>query len=387
MMRTIRSFAMLLAATALAAGVQAELAPEQGRTVSLPAEPDAHWVLVNDIVFNHMEAGKAFLVDGDSGRMLGMLSTGFGWAIMAIPPDWSALYAPETYYSRHTRGERTDVVTVYDPETLAPVEEIEIPPKRVEGMPTIGVAGLSDDQRFLFVYNFTPAQSVSVVDLRQRALASEIETPGCAFVYPAGPRSFNMICGDASLLTVSVDDAGEPASKRRSRPFFDIERNFITEKAVRHGDTWLYVTNHSDVVPVDVSGSAPRFLENWPLTSEAEKAEGWRIGGVQHSAVHQGRGHLYVLMHRGGEDTHKDPGEEVWVFDLGTRERVARFALEGIASAIQVTQDEAPLLFTSFIAEPRLQVYDATSGEHLRTVEEIGFSPTVLQTPAASGAP
>ena len=46
---------------------------------TLPAKPGPHWVWVNDIVFHHMADGKSFLVDGDSGRMLGMLSTGFGY--------------------------------------------------------------------------------------------------------------------------------------------------------------------------------------------------------------------------------------------------------------------------------------------------------------------
>jgi methylamine dehydrogenase heavy chain len=45
----------------------------------LPAQPGPHWVWVNDIVFHHMADGKAFLLDGDRGTMLGMLSTGFGF--------------------------------------------------------------------------------------------------------------------------------------------------------------------------------------------------------------------------------------------------------------------------------------------------------------------
>ncbi len=378
---------LALAGAALVTNSNAELAPEQGRIITLPAKPNPHWVLVNDIVFNHMEAGKAFLVDGDSGTMVGMMSTGFQWLSMVIPQDWSALYAPQTYLSRGTRGKRTDIISIYDPTTLSVTGEIEIPAKRMEGLPVLWNSALSDDEQFLMVYNFTPAQSVSVVDMKARQFVGEIETPGCAFVYPAGKRSWNMLCGDASMLTVHIDDKGALKGKKRTKPFFDIEKNFVTEKAVRHGDTWLYVTNQSDIVPVDVSGEQPAFLERWSLTTAAEKAEGWRIGGVQHMAVHHASERLYTLMHRGGKDSHKDPGEEVWVFDLRTGWKIARIPLQGLATAIQVTQDNQPLLFTLFIAEPALQVYDAVDGRFLRTVDELGFSPTVLQTPAVPATP
>ena len=32
-------------------------------------------------------------------------------------------------------------------------------------------------------------------------------------------------------------------------------------------------------------------------------------------------------MHQGGPDTHKEPGTEVWVYDLATRKRVQRMPM------------------------------------------------------------
>ena len=61
------------------AAVWAALPPDPAGTIqSLPRLPSAHWVWVNDFVFPHMASGKAMLVDGDSGRFLGELDTGFG---------------------------------------------------------------------------------------------------------------------------------------------------------------------------------------------------------------------------------------------------------------------------------------------------------------------
>src|SRR3981081_1655487 len=147
------------------AAVQAALLPDPAGTIqSLPRPPSAHWVWVNDFVFPHMVSGKAMLVDGDSGRFLGELDTGFGSMHVVLAPDGQVIYSPETYFSRGTRGERTDVVTLYDPSHLSPLGEIAIPPKRSSNMPMMSNAQLTDDGRFLFVYNFTPAQSITGVE-------------------------------------------------------------------------------------------------------------------------------------------------------------------------------------------------------------------------------
>ena len=361
---------------------QAEIKPEgMPESVVLSAEPNPHWVWVSDIVFHHMADGKAYLVDGDSGRFLGMLSTGMGFVTLALPSDYSQIYSPETYFSRGTRGKRTDVITFYDPQELKPTFEVVIPPKRFSGMPTHNNFALTDDDRFLIVYNFTPAQSVSIIDVKERRLVGETTTAGCALVLPSGTRSFLMMCGDGSLMTVTLNDAGEVTNKQRNDPFFDPMADPVTEKAVRWGDTWIFVSFKGDVYPVDVSGDQPKPGKSWSLFSAAERGESWRPGGIQHLAVHEASGKLYSLVHQGGNGTHKDPGQDVWVYGLKTQKQIQKIKLDRLSTSIQVSKDDAPLMFSIFIGAPTLDVYDAFSGKHLRSVNEIGFTPTVLQTP------
>ena len=69
----------------------------------------------------------------------------------------------------------------------------------------------------------------------------------------------------------------------------------------------------------------------------------------------------------------------MWVYDLGSNKLVQRIQLQGIATAIQVTQDDEPLLLTAFIGEPALQVYDAKTGQHLRAIDQLGNTPTLIQ--------
>ena len=347
-------------------------------TLTVPASK--HWVWVNDFVFPHMSDGMAYLIDGDSGRYLGTLSTGYSFAHLMLSRDGKLIYSPETYFSRGTRGKRTDVVTLYDPGTLKVIGEIAIPPNRSSNLPMIANQVLTDDDRFLLIYNFNPAQGVTVVDTKLRKFVREIETPGCALVYPTGPRSFFTVCGDGSLSLVELDDSGA-AHQKRTQPLFDMAGDPVTEKAVRIGRIWYFVSFSGRIYPLEVSPQQAVLGTTWWLTSEADRKAGWRPGGIQQLAVNAQKSLLYAIMHRGGVETHKDPGKDVWVFDVSSRQRVQQFALKKLASSIQLSSDAQPLLYSIFIDGTDLDVYDAASGKFLRSVEHVGTTPTIMVTP------
>jgi methylamine dehydrogenase heavy chain len=351
-----------------------------GVVVTLPAA-SPHWMWINDFVFPHMTDGQALLVDGDTGTFLGMLSTGFGFTRVVIPQDGKIIYSPETYFSRGTRGERTDVVSLYDPRTLAPIGEIAIPAKRSSNMPMMSNSELTDDDRFLLIYNFNPGQSVSVIDTRSRQFVNEIETAGCALVYPTGARSFFSLCADGALLDVRLTDEGKLASQKRTARLFDAAQDPVTEKGVRLGDTWHFVSFGGTLYPVTFTASGLVGGAKWSLLSAADREQSWRPGGLQHLAIHAGQKRLYSIMHKGPVYTHKDPGQDVWVYDLGTKARVQQIALKNLASSIRVTRDAKPLLFSIFIGSTTTDVYDASSGAHLRSIENLGTTPTIMVNP------
>ncbi|MEJ1962726.1 MAG: amine dehydrogenase large subunit [Gammaproteobacteria bacterium] len=351
-----------------------------GVSQKLPA-PSPHWMWVNDFVFPHMVDGQALLLDGDKGAFLGMLSTGFGFSRLVIPSDGKVIYSPETYFSRGTRGTRTDVVSIYDPRTLSPIGEIGIPAKRASNVPMMSNSVLTDDDRFLLIYNFNPGQSVTVVDTRTRKFAGEIETAGCALVYPTGNRSFFSICADGALLDVHLGEDGKAANKKRSARIFDVEHDPVTEKGVRLGDTWYFVSFDGMMFPVKVTASGLVAGEKWSLLSAADRQQSWRPGGLQQLAVHAGQKRLYSIMHKGPIYTHKDPGQDVWVYDLGTKARVQQIALKNPAGSIQLTRDAKPLMFSIFIDSTTTDVYDVASGKHLRSIANVGTTPTIMVNP------
>jgi methylamine dehydrogenase heavy chain len=354
---------------------------ERGPRVATLAVPASkHWVWVNDFVFPHMSDGMAYLIDGDSGRYLGTLSTGYSFAHVLLSGDGKLIYSPETYFARGTRGKRTDVVTLYDTGTLKPVGEIAIPPKRSSNVPMIANQVLTDDDRFLLIYNFNPAQSVTVVDTVLRKFVREVETPGCALVYPTGPRSFFSVCADGSLSLVDLDDNGS-AHQKRTQPLFNMAADPVTEKAVRVGRVWYFVSFSGRIYPLEAGAQQAVMGATWLLASDAEREAGWRPGGIQQLAVDAQKSRLYAIMHRGGVETHKDPGKDVWVFDLSTHRRVQQFALKGLASSIQLSSDAQPLLYSIFIDATDLDVYDAASGRLMRSVAHVGTTPTIMVTP------
>lgn len=374
----VRSLAAV-AALLWAGAASAQLQPDPLVRQDLP-KPGPHWVWVNDVVFHHMADGKAFLLDGETGNMLGMLSTGVAFDGVVLTKDRSLILSPEIYFSRGMRGSRTDVLSFYDGKTLDPVGEVEIPPKRVNALPMPTLYGLTDDDRFMVIYNFTPAQSVTVVDVKARKFVAEVDTAGCAFAMPTGNRSFMAVCGDGTGLGVKLDEEGRQVAKARSPMLFDPEKDPVMEEAQRYGNSYLFTSFAGDVVTVDIVDGMPKPGKRWSLLDETDRKESWKTGGMQNLAVHAATKRMYTLMHVGGKDTHKDPGTEVWVYDLDTKKRVNRIKLANIATAIAVSSAPKPLLFAMFMGAQKVEVYDPETGKLLRTINEIGFSPSTFTT-------
>ena len=346
--------ALLLLGVSTAIRAELPSDTDKGPSVTVLGEPTRHWVWVCDFVFPHMADGVAMVIDGDTGRYLGTLSTGWGFVRVLLPRAGKLIYSPEIYFSRGTRGVRTDVVTIYDAHTLSPIKEIQIPPKRSANMPMMANAVLTDDDRYMLIYNFTPAQSVSVVDMKSQTFVREVETPGCALVYPTGPRTFFSICGDGHCSLARIDDSGN-VTLTRSAPVFSPAKDPVTEKGVRVGKTWYFVSYEGQIHAVNAAATDASVVTTWWLTTEAERKQGWRPGGLQQMAV-DSHSHLYAIMHRGDPATHKDPGKDVWVYDIATHKRVKQIALSNLASSIQLTTDDSNPCYSASSSTSRCSI-------------------------------
>jgi methylamine dehydrogenase heavy chain len=362
---------------------RAQAPSEDVPTRVLPAA-GAHWVYVLDPGYPSVMTSKIDVIDADALKMLGMISAGY-ISYFESSPSRPEVYSIDTYYSRGTRGTRTDVVTIYDSRKLEPIGEVEIPPKRILVVPKRFSTGVTPDGRFMLVANMTPATSVSVVDLPARKFVGEIDTPGCTQVLISAKRRFTSMCADGSLLSVDLDEAGQAAHRDQSNPFFDPEKDPVFDHPAIVGPRAYFATYHGMMYAADLSQTPIRFDKPWPLLTDRDKAELWRPGGWQMMAANPKDGRVYVLMHQGGEWSHKQPGTEVWVFDAARQRRVDRLVLAGPGYSIQVSSDADPLLYvaTPNPASPKestLQVYSALRGRYMGMMQELG-SPFLLYRP------
>ena len=113
-------------------------------------------VYVADVVISNIVDGRLRVFDARAGKLLGMVNTGYA-GNFALSAKADEIYVATTYLSRGGRGERTDIVEVWDSQTLGFKHEIIIPPKRAQTLNYRGLVSVTANGRFLLVQNATPA--------------------------------------------------------------------------------------------------------------------------------------------------------------------------------------------------------------------------------------
>jgi len=352
---------------------------------SVKAAPDER-IYVMDAVFFHLTDSRLNQFDRGTGKFLGMIPTAFNGQAQ-LSKDGRQVYVATTYFERITRGERTDVVEVWDNDKLSFVREIKIPPKRAGALNYDGMFRQTGDGRFVLVQNATPAASVSVVDMKSGAFVDEItSTAGCWSIIPlpGTPRSFSTICGDGALLTVTLGDDGKVASQKRSEPMFPVKDDPVFITPGRLSDGLVFVSFYGNVYTArPQKDGAMKFEPVWSMLDDADRAKHWVPGGYNLLAVEPRSERLYVFMHPDGvEGSHKNPAAEIWVYDLKTRKRVARVPGRD-ALSMSVVPGRKPQLLT--LDGANVNLYDISGPEPklVRTIK--GAAESSLQVMGYAG--
>ncbi|MCA8425383.1 amine dehydrogenase [Burkholderia seminalis] len=385
-MRTRRRSAALAATLACAAAwVGSANATEQPEELVVQKMPPwhPHEVYIVDISMPSMTDGRIYVYDADAKRLLGQIDGGFGPGL-AISPDHKTSFVATTYFSRGSHGTRTDVVEMTDNTTLDHAGEIVIPAKHAQHVPSPYNTAFSADGKRLYVANITPAASVTVIDAVTKKVLSEIDTAACVLAYPSGNDRFTALCESGKALSVTLDANGKETKRTMSDAFIDVDKDPAFVNASRYNGGYLFTTYGGNVRSADFGGDQPAFGKPWPLLTDAERTEGWRPGGMQQTAVQARQNRYYVLMHKGADGSHKDPGTQVWVYDLKSKQRVARWDLaqqkvDPLVS-IQVSEDDKPL-FYGLTATSDLVVMDARTGKLQHVEKQIGNTSSLLVNP------
>jgi methylamine dehydrogenase heavy chain len=356
------------------------LQTEESDIVTLPPG-GPHRVLVQDGVFRHNKDGRVYVVDLDSGKLLGMVQAAYN-ANVAADPTGKTFYVAETTWERGNRGKRHDMLVAYNPLTLEPAVDIDLP-SRALITPKKPDLAVSADGHYVYVYDTSPTNSVHVFDAVRKDVARTVDVPGCSLVYPWGGAGFSSICGDGSLANVHMDGSGTP-SLSHTAPFFVPDRDPVFEhspQVAASGHVWFI--SYSGLVYDTVLGAQAKIGAPWSIQAAAGLKPAsdarapfdvtWRPGGWQLAAVRARDSHLFILMHRGTFWTHKDAGTELWELDLNTHKLVRRIHLAAPSTMVGVTQDAASRIMLTD-DQGDLTVLDGATGGPVRKIKSLGES-------------
>jgi methylamine dehydrogenase heavy chain len=340
------------------------------KSLSLPeAYPDS-WVVVYAV--SQPVLGSYAIVDvaAKSKDYQGQFQGAF-YSSLVAPADGAALYVAESFFASGGYGKRTDVVTVTQKSTLIPIAQIVMPGSK-RAIMSGSRMDLTHDASMLLVLNFTPASSVTVVDIHKREVTNEIPIPGCTSIYPSGTRGFSSLCANGTLATFTLDAKGRVLQENRSKPFNDIDNDVLYMDPAQRDGIDYFITEKGNVRVVDMTSDVPSIGLVWTLITPEQVDDGWRTADGAFAAVDD-RGNLYVRLHREtGYEKQLSDNTEVWVYDVATRKRTRRIPLKNGGTSIDVTRGQNPYLVVTAESDPgmgeALDVYEAANGKFVRTI-------------------
>ena len=376
---SIPAYVSAVAGICLSAAALAELPVEELSVI--PAVTAKNRAYVSDIAISHIADGKLHVVDTDTGAYLGVIGSGFTGQV-TYSPDGNDIILATGYLSRGQRGDRTDIVEVWDANTLGFKYEIEISPNRAMALNYRSLVRTSADGRWVFVQNATPATSVTVVDMQARRMVAEIDTPGCWGIYPPASNSdrFSTLCGDGTVATIMLNSDGDVASRTVSAQMFDADKDAWFIQGEQDGDIYRFVSFLGNMAVVNMGGATATLQETWNMVrSAADRKKNWRPGGFQPLAVHPGSNRIYVGMHADGfEGSHKTPAQEIWAFDLKTKKRLARH--KGHAAIALTASSSGDRILVVDIEKLELVAIDLGAKPKARVLTQVGDLPVQVDS-------
>jgi len=346
-----------------------------GRVEVLPATYPESWMFVDDASFSSMYGGKVMLMDLAEKRPTHRIKATADKSLLGNftqAKKRRELYIMESFHERGARGPRTDVLSIYSKTTMAIIKELVWKDTtRLQALPERYSMTLSSDERFLFVANFSPAASFTVVDLDTKEIVEIIDTPGCVLTYPTGKNSVSSLCSNGGMLTTVVDKDGHKKSQHRLAPFFSTDDTPIYERPAIIDGVAYFPSFLGKIHAVDFRGETAKYIGSWSLLSTEEQSKGWRPGGLALIDVDE-QGLFYIVMNpHGAEGTQTHPGSQVWTVDVKQRKVINKYDVPNLAVSIAVGRGSDPMLVVTN-GDLALDIINARSGKLIQTVSQFG---------------
>jgi len=354
---------------------------ETGNVATLPAQYPEDWILVDEVSFASMFGGKIIILDSSESkpehRIKGIMDKSL-IGNFTQHPTRPELYIMESFHERGSRGKRTDVLAIYDKTTLNIIKEIVwTETTRLQALPERYSMAVSGNGEFLYVANFSPAASFTVVDLERQESIATVSTPGCVLTYPTGKNSVTSICSNGGLLTSVLNNDGTLRSQQRIKSFFHSDTSPIFERPAIIDGIAYFPSFDGEMHEVDMHDDVAKYLGSWDMLSEEERAANWRPSGLSLTSK-DSLGRFYTIMQPDGhEGSHQHGGTHVWLFDAKAKKRVKIIETPNWAISIGVTQGNNPKLIVTN-GELALDVYSTEDGSLIHTMSDFGSTTPLL---------
>lgn len=343
--------------------------------LSAPA-PDSRRIYVTDPA-HFAVTTQHFTIDGNNGKVLGMVDGGF----LANPfaaTDGSYFGLASTVYSRVAKGKRDDYIEVYDSKSHNVIADIDIPESRFLIGTYPWLTTVTPDNKSLLFYQFTPSPQVGLVDIENKKFVRMLDVPDCYHIFPSNNETFFMHCRNGSMAKVTFDKEGK-AEVKQTEVFHGEDDYLINTPAfsMKAGQI-VWPTYDGKIFLVDISSGEAKFGNHFDVFTADEKKDNWRVGGWLPVAYHRGTGEVYLLGDQRAKWTHKYPSRFVFVHDAKTGKRLRKLELGRDIDSIAVSQDANPQLYALSTGEKTLYILDAATGKEQHAVSHLGHGPQVI---------
>ncbi|MDI9347482.1 MAG: amine dehydrogenase large subunit [Methylacidiphilales bacterium] len=345
-----------------------------GNVTKLPKVFPSSWIYIDEVNFFNMFSGKVILLDAiekkPANRIKGILDKNLIGSFVSAK-NRKEVYIAEAFHERGARGKLTNILAIYDKQSLNLIKELVLPTKILTALPERYNMTLSLDEKFLFIANFTPAASFTVVNLDTKEVVGVIETPGCVLTYPTGIRNIASICSNGALLNTVINDKGLMVSQKRLKPFFDTDQTPVFEHIALINSVAYFPSFNGLIHMYDFAKNEPTYLGKWDLIPEKEKDKKWAPSGL--GIIDQDeQGNFYIIMHENSaEGTQNHGGSQIWVFNAKTKKRINVIQTPDWAISLGVTRGPKPLLIVTN-GKLSLDIFDPEAGKLIQTITDFG---------------